>query len=228
MEEIYVNDDNDTPEDKRPSTYKTGSRRFHRAVVLFLGLLSVLLLAGLIGCSTYCHISTCDSSAELSAIKASLTRQRDLLNVSLAEMTQELQCLKKMCPTGWKKFSCSCYLFSTQKNSWEESRQDCRARGADLVVIRSLEEQQFVTDVTKQSTWVGLSDRDHEGTWKWTDDTPLTLSFWQKGQPDNGGGDPIYGKEDCCHISLDGTKTEVNWNDLACQNPLFWICEKYR
>ncbi|XP_034549006.1 CD209 antigen-like protein E [Notolabrus celidotus] len=236
MEDIYINVDYEKPDDKRCSTYQTGprssQRRFHGAVVLFLALLSVLLLATLIGLSVHCHISACNSSAECSTIRANLTEhlsvlteQRDLLNTSLAEMTKELQCLKKTCPSGWKMFSCSCYLFSTQKKSWEESRESCRAEGADLVVIESFEEQEFLTDNIKDNSWIGLSDRDNEGAWKWTDDTPLTQKFWRHEQPDNGGGDPQWGEEDCVHIRSN-SKTDENWNDLKCDNSMLWICEK--
>ncbi|XP_074551399.1 C-type lectin domain family 4 member E-like [Halichoeres trimaculatus] len=241
MEEIYANVESDKPDHTRPPACQTGprssQRRFHGAAVLFLGLLSLLLLAGIIGLSVHCHVSARDASAEISVINAdlserlsSLTRQRDQLNVSLAETTKELQRLqrllkeKKTCPPGWKMFGCSCYLFSTQKKSWEKSRQDCRARGADLVVIESFKEQEFLVNSIKAYSWIGLSDRDNEGTWKWTDGAPLTLQFWWDGQPDNGGGHLDLGEEDCAHLRA-GESKEKNWNDLRCETSFSWICE---
>ncbi|XP_035860395.1 uncharacterized protein LOC116050441 isoform X4 [Sander lucioperca] len=69
MDDIYANVEHYKSVDPRPSTNQTGprssERRFHGAVVLCLGLLSVFLLAGIICLGVH--------SAELSTIKANLT-----------------------------------------------------------------------------------------------------------------------------------------------------------
>ncbi|XP_053533503.1 CD209 antigen-like protein 2 [Ictalurus punctatus] len=71
------------------------------------------------------------------------------------------------------------YMFNDRK-SWDESQQDCRDKGADLVIINSTEEEEFILKQLTSSSqaWIGLTDSDTEGVWKWVDDTPLTTSFW--------------------------------------------------
>uniref|UniRef100_A0A8C9XR88 C-type lectin domain-containing protein n=1 Tax=Sander lucioperca TaxID=283035 RepID=A0A8C9XR88_SANLU len=177
------------------------------------------------------HVTLGGSAADLSTIKAnlteclqasdnklsSLTEERDRLNSRLTEMAKELDRLQqnKTCPAEWRMFSSSCYLLSAESGSWEKGRQYCRDRGADLVVIDSSEEQMFLSKCIKKDTqyWIGLTDRDEEGTWKWVDGTPLTLKNWRREQPDNGRGDPRCGEEDCAHIGptpLSGMTCHVN------------------
>uniref|UniRef100_A0A667ZLB7 C-type lectin domain-containing protein n=1 Tax=Myripristis murdjan TaxID=586833 RepID=A0A667ZLB7_9TELE len=52
-----------------------------------------------------------------------------------------LELTSQICPDGWITFSRSCYFISSESKSWDESRQDCLKRGADLVIIKSKEEE---------------------------------------------------------------------------------------
>uniref|UniRef100_A0A3B3HWN6 C-type lectin domain-containing protein n=1 Tax=Oryzias latipes TaxID=8090 RepID=A0A3B3HWN6_ORYLA len=47
----------------------------------------------------------------------------------------------KRCPDSWMRFGCSCYYKSTEKKTWNESRDFCQENGSDLVVVNSKEEQ---------------------------------------------------------------------------------------
>uniref|UniRef100_A0A3P9N8Z6 C-type lectin domain-containing protein n=1 Tax=Poecilia reticulata TaxID=8081 RepID=A0A3P9N8Z6_POERE len=136
-----------------------------------------------------------------------------------------LSCREFLCISGWSVFRGSCYLLSETSGSWYEGRADCRKRGGDLVVIDDDDEQKFVATLTGWSTWIGLSDRETEGTWKWVDGTPLNSELkkmWEDYQPDNGGRDTRNGEEDCVHI----WKNLKKWNDLRCDASMQWICEK--
>ncbi|XP_028264186.1 CD209 antigen-like protein E [Parambassis ranga] len=158
---------------------------------------------------------------------SSMTEERDRLTANLTAMNIKLTAQNTHCPAGWRLFRCGCYFFSADSASWERSRQDCREKGADLVAIDSYEEQVFLTATINQSSWIGLNNRDHEGTWKWSDGTPLdsTPGYWRENQPDNGGGNPLWGEENCVHLTA-RQEAKKNWNDQGCDASNRWICEK--
>ncbi|KAK0150206.1 C-type lectin domain family 4 member F [Merluccius polli] len=120
-------------------------------------------------------------------------------------------------PDGWMYFNHSLYFISTTKRNWTASRDYCLQRDADLIVINSREEQEFVKELGADY-WIGLSDRDPEGTWKWVDGTNMTSSFWGPGEP-NDHKEP----EDCVVL---GHYWVVDWNDAPCDRLHHWICEK--
>ncbi|XP_069563005.1 CD209 antigen-like protein C [Brachyistius frenatus] len=197
---------------------RSTKKSFHLGVIVSLGLLSVFLLAGIITLGVHYH----HSAAGLLA----MTEERDLLNTSLTEMTKQLDRIrtqsteKKTCPEGWTIFRFSCYRLSDLSGSWDTGREDCRDRAAHLVVIESLEEQEFLSTFTKLPVWIGLNDNETEGTWKWIDGTPLTFTDWATGQPDEWL--PHAGGEDCAHIR----EQSREWNDASCKTSMNWICEE--
>ncbi|XP_029911349.1 CD209 antigen-like protein E [Myripristis murdjan] len=141
-----------------------------------------------------------------------VTEERDWLETRLSNIDQHaLQ--------GWLYFNNSLYYFSSARKTWNDSRQDCQSRGADLVIINSREEQEF-TGQLKKLTWIGLTDSETEGIWKWVDGTPLTTSYWGPGEPNSDGGK----NEDCGEIKFHDRKN--SWNDESCGSSNFWICEK--
>uniref|UniRef100_A0A3B3IPG7 C-type lectin domain-containing protein n=1 Tax=Oryzias latipes TaxID=8090 RepID=A0A3B3IPG7_ORYLA len=122
---------------------------------------------------------------------------------------------KTGCAEKWIRFCSSCYFLSGKSKSWDES---CKARGADLVVINSKDENEFISKLNTERCWIGLTDRDLEGTWKWVDGSSLNLTFWGSGQPDNYDGD-----EDCVETHF---KSPGLWNDIPCKLSRRLICEK--
>uniref|UniRef100_A0A672HW07 CD209 antigen-like protein E n=1 Tax=Salarias fasciatus TaxID=181472 RepID=A0A672HW07_SALFA len=148
---------------------------------------------------------------DLKSQQNALIRERDELKRTLNDFDQLLQ-------EGWVYFRSSFYYISSTEKTWQESRDDCLSRGADLMIIDSQEEQDFSRRLSKKM-WFGLTDRTQDGTWRWVDGSPLNTSYWFPGEPNNLGE-----MEDCAeiHSSAEGN----NWNDLLCDSQNHWICEK--
>ncbi|XP_027440921.1 CD209 antigen isoform X3 [Zalophus californianus] len=135
----------------------------------------------------------------------------------LTWMNATLAGLCRPCPWKWELFQGSCYFFSQTQNIWKDAISACQNLRAQLVIINNTEEQKFLKSWNtrnNQRTWIGLSDHHSEGSWKWVDNSPLQLSFWKEGEPNN------HGDEDCVELYSDG------WNDNRCSTENFWTCKK--
>ncbi|XP_064871431.1 C-type lectin domain family 10 member A-like isoform X2 [Oncorhynchus nerka] len=148
-----------------------------------------------------------------------LTKERDQLQTNYNTLTKERDQLHsdrvflsgRLSNLSWQKVESSWYFLSTETKNWKESRKDCLERGADLVIINSDKEQEFLFNLNK-GVWIGLTDSVTEGTWRWVDRTPLTTPrYWSPNQPDNGDGKPEYGEEDCVHIHEEQSP-RTSWN----------------
>ncbi|XP_060720565.1 C-type lectin domain family 4 member E-like isoform X2 [Tachysurus vachellii] len=125
-------------------------------------------------------------------------------------------------PIGWRFFNKSVYNISTVKKNWVETRQDCIKRGADLVIINSTEKQEFISKYSNGTqAWIGLTDTDTEGTFKWVDGSPLTTEFWWNGEPND-----YEQNEDCVITGYTNTKSNIStWADFPCNHHSAGICE---
>uniref|UniRef100_A0AAZ3SJM1 C-type lectin domain-containing protein n=1 Tax=Oncorhynchus tshawytscha TaxID=74940 RepID=A0AAZ3SJM1_ONCTS len=176
--DIYVNAD--TLRDGETSTKREGGLLLLKMdqetiAAVCLGLLCVLLLAGIIGLSVYCK-------NQLQTSYNTLTKERDQLQTSYNTLTKERDQLTNCSDVqrdtlkeihAGRSLESSWYFLSTETKTWKESREDCLERGADLVIINSDKEQEFLFKLKKR-VWIGLTDSVSEGTWKWVDGTPLT------------------------------------------------------
>ncbi|KAL7855922.1 hypothetical protein AOLI_G00195260 [Acnodon oligacanthus] len=164
--------------------------------------------------ASYKNLSTDRDHLETSYI--SVITEKDNLQKKLLYLETAIQ-------EGWRYFSSSLYLISTEQKTWGSSRQDCRERGADLVIINSREEQEFVDSLSSckdAAVFIGLSDLETEGVWKWVDGSVLSTGYWENGQPNNG----IWISSQDCAVT--GPQLGKRWNDKPCKNSFYWICEK--
>ncbi|KAL1266672.1 hypothetical protein QQF64_002347, partial [Cirrhinus molitorella] len=139
--------------------------RNYRAAAVCLVLLCVLLLTAVIALCV--HIYTIRTKCtqereELIQEKGNLLKGRDQFPVVGKD-----QCSDN---PKWITYKHSSYYISSEWKNWTDSRQDCLQRGADLIIINNREEQDFAKKLSCGSNvWIGLTDREVEGTWKWVD-----------------------------------------------------------
>jgi hypothetical protein len=113
-------------------------------------------------------------------------------------------------------------LCKTPNRRWTRARSECAARGGRLAVLETAEENllagQLVRPFLEGPFYIGISDREEEGVWRWIDGSLLAYEPWAGGEPNNAGGG-----EDCVHSNWSGT--DGAWNDLRCGAGQPYLCE---
>ena len=116
----------------------------------------------------------------------------------------------------------------SEKKTWAEAQNVCKAIGGYLIEITSQEQNHYVEAILyehpEQTVWVGATDLVSEGKWYWAaSDMPVSSAFtyWNPGQPDNGQP----GGENCMEF-MNSVNSGNHWNDNQCDSKHSFICQK--
>uniref|UniRef100_A0A4W6CD33 C-type lectin domain containing 1 n=2 Tax=Lates calcarifer TaxID=8187 RepID=A0A4W6CD33_LATCA len=133
------------------------------------------------------------------------------------------------CPEGWFQVENQCFILRSDKMDWANSQKNCTDSGGHLAILTNREELDAVRrenrrigEAVFKNYWIGLTDIENEGHWKWVDNSTLKVAFWdmQAKEPDNHLSGGKEG-EDC--VVVDST-TET-WFDVPCSFMYPRICQ---
>ena len=112
---------------------------------------------------------------------------------------------------------------------WNDAKQYCKnVFGGYLASITSKEENEFVTGLLKEfnysTAFIGGSDREKEGEWKWESGESWSYSNWGANQPDDYKA--YEGGQDYLRIGQDGAWDDFNsMADISGTEIKSFICE---
>jgi len=129
----------------------------------------------------------------------------------------EIECdvLGKKSPTNGH-----CYRLFPTMTGWTDAEAQCAAWGGapnlgHLTSIENATEQNFVSAMVTDRTWIGATDAVTEGTYVWVDGTPFNYVFWAAGKPDG------LDVQNCAFML-----PTAEWDDHECDTPYQYLCER--
>ncbi|XP_067155242.1 secretory phospholipase A2 receptor isoform X5 [Apteryx mantelli] len=127
------------------------------------------------------------------------------------------------CDVFWKKNPDThvCYQFNLLSVlPWNEARVACQMQGGDLLSIVDVEEQNYISDLSKNvtETWIGLYSNSTPVVFQWSDGTPVKFSNWHNQEPS------VFQRTGQLCVSAQGS--EGHWKVKKCEDRSFYICKK--
>ncbi|CAL8329525.1 unnamed protein product [Boreogadus saida] len=178
-----------------------------RALVVLLVLLSVVLLARLLGLAVQ-HKTILEKTV-------SMDRDMEQLVQRLKNVTEQHKTVLEKTVSMDRDTE---QLLQRLKNVTEQRdallcQKDC----PDLVVVDSKEERDFISRYGVNN-WLGATDEASEGMWRWVDGTVLSVDnpSWRRGKPDGG-------KEKNC-LKRDWEETNLKLTDESCEANNYGLC----
>jgi hypothetical protein len=95
---------------------------------------------------------------------------------------------KSLRPKDAMLFNGHYYKVFRDEVTWHEAKRRCEAMGGYLVCITSQMENNFVSQLGNRAVlWLGASDEEREGQWKWVSGEPFQYANWVSRNPSNSG-----------------------------------------
>ena len=119
---------------------------------------------------------------------------------------------------GWQEWNQACYKLSKDFKPFSNASSICRQSGAELVSIASLQENEFVHNVSEiEDVFIGLRAAKANDSFVWSDGSTFDYTRWEDGEPDGE-----CGVDGCCVILEQPTG---RWNDKPCEMWYPFVCK---
>ena len=104
--------------------------------------------------------------------------------------------------------------------NWLDAQSSCAIWGGDLTSITTETENNYLYTIipdTVSNCWIGLNDRDVEGTYTWIDGTTVSHTNWTSTVP-------TIANSDCVQINNAGNGM---WESVSCNSTLnAFLCKR--
>uniref|UniRef100_A0A803SQG9 C-type lectin domain-containing protein n=1 Tax=Anolis carolinensis TaxID=28377 RepID=A0A803SQG9_ANOCA len=198
-------------------SYASQSPRWQKITLCIACIGNVILLAALValvlqrqaekdGGMTKCYTDLANFTSDLRSKLCNTIQENSPANSSC-----------QVCPAYWHLHMSKCYWWHSNNSikNWNDSRDDCAARDARLLIIQDKDMLNFITKITQEkhySYWIGLSLSLPEKKWMWTTGSQMDRNITQEPNHDEG--------QYCGAIRNSKIISDI------CSVEFRWICQK--
>ena len=118
---------------------------------------------------------------------------------------------------GYKFFNGHTYKYYNDPKTWHEAKAACEALGGHLATSTSAEKNTFLTTLTTNLLWLGGTDEETEGVWKWITGETWDYTNWGGNEPDNGTSEN--------YLAFNFYTVSKKWSNAPSTGPYGYICE---
>ncbi|CAN8184992.1 unnamed protein product [Coccothraustes coccothraustes] len=138
----------------------------------------------------------------------------------LAEEPGEAEVTYPGCQKGWMKHGFYCYSLVQLPTTFSDAKKVCEENKGYLATVRDRYEQAFLTSIIgfkpEKYFWIGLSDVEEQGTFRWASGDPVSFTHWNVGMP---------GEESGCVAMATGRSAGL-WDILNCEETNTFLCKQ--
>nr|XP_060617037.1 killer cell lectin-like receptor subfamily B member 1B allele C [Anolis sagrei ordinatus] len=202
--------------------YTSQSPRWQNITLCIACIGNVILLAALVALVLQRQDEKDGSEISVTNCNTSLANFTSHLRSRLCNKTQGSSSVNsscQVCPAYWHLHNNTCYWWESNNSlkNWNDSRDDCTARDAQLLIIQDKEVLDFITNINQDKQfayayWIGLSLSWPEKKWMWTTGSLIDRNIIQE---------PNHGEEQYC-----GAIRNSKVLPEACSVDFRWICQK--
>nr|XP_008161018.1 macrophage mannose receptor 1-like isoform X2 [Chrysemys picta bellii] len=139
----------------------------------------------------------------------------------LSQVSQEMESTDAGCRKGWKRYGTYCYSIGQIPRTFSEANKICERNQSYLASIENRYEQAYLISLVglrpEQYFWIGLSDVEEQGTFKWTNGEAVLFTHWNSAMP---------GRKPGCVAMRTGTAAGL-WDVLNCEMVETFLCKQW-
>ncbi|XP_074721575.1 macrophage mannose receptor 1-like [Strix uralensis] len=139
----------------------------------------------------------------------------------ISQIAGEKEITDAGCKKGWRRYGTYCYFIGHVPATFSEANTTCEEEKGYLATVENRYEQAYLISLVglrpEKYFWLGLSDVEDQGTFRWANGEVVSFTHWGAAMPGSNPG---------CVAMRTGTAAGL-WDVLDCETKQKYICKQW-